>query len=152
MTSLKLFSTLFLLFLFTILFGYPSIIKLLHDDTILVEDTGNYLSEGRHKNIADFETLVKYVWGVNKSNWKNRCNWDQEFMGGRGWKYFLNSQLKNRFFSHFLIAFIYASLIFAKIRIIPFNARVWFTKIQLGQKLSLMSCIFKFTSSGKPQL
>ena len=66
MTNLKLFSTLFLLFLFTILFGYPSIIKLLHDDTILVEDTGNYLSEGSHTNIADFETFAQICVGGKK--------------------------------------------------------------------------------------
>ena len=35
---IKLFATLFLLFLFSLLFGYPAIIKLLDDETVLIED------------------------------------------------------------------------------------------------------------------
>ena len=39
---IKLFATLFLLFLFSFLFGYPSVLKLLDDETVFIEDKSEY--------------------------------------------------------------------------------------------------------------
>ena len=39
---IKLFATLFLLVLFSLLFGYPAVSKLLDDETVFIEDKSEY--------------------------------------------------------------------------------------------------------------
>ena len=39
---IKLFATLFLLVLFSLLFGYPAVSKLLDDETVFIEDRSEY--------------------------------------------------------------------------------------------------------------